>query len=48
MIVYVVTCGHDCSFEGVYSTEEKAKEFVSTLMYPNMYHINEVTVDEAW
>ena len=47
-IIYAVTTGDFSDYHtvGMFSTKEKAEDYIENLMYPNEYNIEEYTLDE--
>ena len=47
-IIYAVTTGDFSDYHtvGMFSTKEKAEDYIESLMYPNEYNIEEYTLDE--
>lgn len=47
-IIYAVSCGFysDYHIEGLFSTREKAEEYMESKMDPNYYNVEEYTLDE--
>lgn len=47
-IIYAVSCGEysDYHIEGLFSTKAKAEEYIESKMYPDLYNVEEFTLDE--
>lgn len=47
-IIYAVTTGEYSGYHtvGMFSTKEKAEEYIESMMYPNEYNVEEYTLDE--